>query len=456
MRETPAGPPAGAEVGEDLRRELGLLDVAAIHVGNILGSGIFVAPAAVAAAAAGALPGAGLWLLGGIIATAGAACYAECGTRMPRTGGFYVYYRAVYGPQAAFVGGWAALLVTYPCSIAAVALVFSRYLGEIAPWTGTNVTIPAAAALALAGMLNMIGVRAAAWIQRVLTGVKVAALAAVCLAALLASESAERSAAPATGINGTLALSTLLGAMVVLLWTYDGWSDISLAAGEIRDPGRVLGRAVIAGTALLIVVYVIVQTAVVMLLPPARAASSERVLAEAVQEGLGPGSAALVALLVVIATFGCCHGIVLTSSRLAYAMARDGVFFRWFGRVHPRFGTPARSVAVITIASILYVFATGFRNLLAFFSFSVWIFYGLTAVALLILRRRRVGEPVAWRAPGGPAAPAIILLVAACMTAGLTAEDPRRSLLSLALLLAGFPAYAIWRALLRRREGRTR
>jgi amino acid transporter len=191
---------------------------------------------------------------------------------------------------------------------------------------------------------------------------------------------------------------------------------------------------------------------VVTLLPSDRASSSERVLADAVQVGLGPGSAAIVALLVVIATFGCCHGIVLASSRLAYAMARDGVFFRWFGRVNPTFRTPTRSVAVITIASILYVFATGFRELLAFFSFSVWIFYGLTAVALLILRRRRVGEPAAWRAPGGPAAPAIVLLVGACMTAGLTAEDPWRSLLSLGFLLAGFPAYAIWRSLLRRRD----
>ena len=173
-------------MGSELRRQLGVLDVAALHVGTILGSGIFVAPAAVAAATADPSWAAAIWLLGGFIAACGSACYAECGSRLPFAGGFYVYYRDVYGPAMAFVGGWAALAVTYPASIAAIALVFGRYVGDIVPALEGRAAACAVAALLCAGVINVLGVRLAALVQRLLSGAKIAALAAVCLAALLA------------------------------------------------------------------------------------------------------------------------------------------------------------------------------------------------------------------------------------------------------------------------------
>ncbi len=437
---------AGAAAGE-LRRELGLLDVAAIFVGIVLGSGIFVAPSAVAAAAPSPLAGALLWIAGALVAASGALCYAECGARLPRTGGFYVFYREAFGPSVAFVGGWAAVLVTYPASIAAIALVLARYLGEVVPLGGAEVPA-AAAALALAGLLNVAGVRVGAGTQKVLTALKVGALAALCVAAV-ASPRAPAPAAPPAGAGTGVAL---LGALVVLLWTYDGWSDITLAAGEVRDPVRNLGRAVLLGSVTLAALYVLVQVSVATVLSPAAAAGSERVVADAVEAGLGPAAGRLVAVVVVACTFGSIHGAILTASRLGFAMARDGRFPAWFGRVHGAWGTPARATAGLVAAALVYVFAAGFRNLLAFFSFSVWIFYGMTAVALLVLRRRRVGEPLAWRAPGGPVAPAVVLVTAVGMTAGLLLQDPRRSAIGLALLLAGFPAHALWRRLAGRGE----
>jgi APA family basic amino acid/polyamine antiporter len=239
--------------------------------------------------------------------------------------------------------------------------------------------------------------------------------------------------------------AALLGALVVLLWTYDGWSDVTLVSGELEKPGRDLGRAVLGGTAILVALYVLVQLSVGALLDPATAASSERVVADAVQSGLGARAGKLVALLVVVCTFGSINGTVLTASRLGYAMARDHKFPAWFGAIHPRWGTPARSVAGLVAASLVYVTSAGFLNLLAFFSFSVWIFYGLTAVALLLLRRRRVGEPVPWRAPGGVLPPAVVLATAVAMTVSLMLQDPKRSLAGLGLLLLGFPAYALFR-----------
>jgi basic amino acid/polyamine antiporter, APA family len=425
----------------DLKRQLHFLDAAAIYVGIVLGSGIFVAPAAVAGVAPGAAAGVGLWLLGGVVAACGAFCYAECGARIPRTGGFYVFYREAFGAPLAFVGGWAAVLVTYPASIAAIALVFARYLGEVIPLHGLEVPVAAAALLA-AGALNTLGVRIGAGAQRALTGLKLAALALLCGAALLAKTPAVSHSSP-----GGVAVppAALLAALVVLLWTYDGWSDVTLVSGELRRPGRDLGRAVMLGTAILVALYILVQLSVGALLEPGRASASERVVAEAVEAGLGARAGRLVSLLVVVCTFGSINGTVLTSSRLGFAMARDGRFPSWFGRVHPRWGTPARSITGLVAAALVYVVSAGFGNLLAFFSFSVWIFYGLTAVALVALRRRRVGEPVAWRAPLGPAAPAVVLATSVGMTASLMIEDPARSLVGLSLLLLGFPAYALWR-----------
>jgi len=460
MEETRSARPAG-----ELRRQLGFLDVAALHVGTILGSGIFVAPAAVAAAAPGAAWAAGLWLLGGFVAACGAACYAECGSRLPHAGGFYVYYREVYGPAMAFVGGWAALAVTYPASIAAIALVFGRYLGEIVPVLEGRATACAAAALLAVGAINILGVRLAAMVQRLLSGTKITVLALVCVAALFAGTTGAPSAgavaeagptfgdsagpaagdAASPGSHGVGFAAALLAAVVVMLWTYDGWSDIGLIAGEVREPGRVLGRAVLLASAVLAAVYGLVQASVLVLLPPQRAAGSERVVAEAVEAGMGGGAAALVAGLVVLCTFGSVHSVVLGASRLGYAMGRDGAFLRWFGRVDPHLGTPARSIAALVGATLLYIFSADFLSLLGFFSFSVWIFYAITAVALLVLRRRGTGGAAAWQAPGGRLAPAVVLLTAAGMTSGLLREAPGRSVLGLGMLLSGFGLYALWR-----------
>jgi APA family basic amino acid/polyamine antiporter len=444
----PATPGAG-----QLRRTLGFLDVAALHVGTILGSGIFVAPAAVAAAIDGPGSAALFWLLGGLIAACGASCYAECGARLPHAGGFYVYYRAVYGPALAFVGGWVAVLVTYPASTAAIALVFGAYLGEVVPALEGHAIACAVGAVLVSAAINIAGVRLAAGVQRGFSGTKLLALALLCLAAVVAggtlapapAAAAAEPSTPAAADAGGLLGPAMIAALMVMLFTYDGWSDIGLIAGEVRDAGRVLGPAVLAATAAIVLVYAAVQWSVLTLLPPGRAAASERVVAEAVVAGLGGGAGRLVALLVAVCAFGSVHSIVLGASRIGYAMARDAAFFEWFGAVAPRLGTPARSVGALAAVTLIYIFAAGFRNLLSLFTFSVWIFYALTAVALLVLRRRGIGGAGVWRAPGGVVAPLVVVLTAILMTTGLLRHDPLRASIGLALLLSGLPAFWIWR-----------
>jgi APA family basic amino acid/polyamine antiporter len=420
-------------------RHLGLVDAIAIYAGIILGSGIFVAPAAVAAAAPDLRKALALWLAGGGIAACGAACYAECASRVPMSGGFFVFQRQAYGPAVAFVGGWAALLVTYPASIAAIALVFAAYFAEATGLAGHE-RLVAGAALLAASAVNAAGLRAGPVAQCVLTAAKVVALVLVALAALAAPTvgvAAARVAAPAGGN------ATWLGALLLLLWTYEGWSDVTLVAGEVRDPARNLGRAVLIGTAVLVVVYGLVQAAVLHALPGGLAAASMRPLADAAAVAWGPGAGRLVAVLVVASTFGSMLGVTLTVSRLAQAMAGGGAFPGLFAPFDPRLRTPVRSIAAVTAAAGLYIAVASFRGLLAYFTFSVWIFYGLTAVGLLILRRRRVGEAHAWRAPFGMLAPCVVLIVAVVVTTQVVAKRPVEALAGAAMLAAGFAFYAL-------------
>ena len=356
-----------------------------------------------------------------------------------------------------FPGGWAPHLIPYPASLAAIGLICGEHVVQLWPGFPGGPVAAATGALLLSGGLNAVGLRAGATAQRVLTSTKVLALALLCLAALVAAGPAP-AAAPSlvpsggTGPGGALEAGALLGALVVLLWTYDGWSDVTLVSGELRDPGRTLALTVLLATAVLVVLYVAVQLSVLALLPAGQAAAADKaVVATAVAQGLGPASGRLVAALVVLCTFGSLNGVVLAASRLSFAMARDRLFFRWLGSVHPRFGTPARSVWTLVGAALVYVFAAGFRSLLDIFSFNVWLFYGTTAVALLLLRRRdRPGAPAVWRTPGGPIVPLVVLLTAASISGSLLVHDPLRCLAGLGLLAAGVPVYLVWRRATRR------
>lgn len=423
-------------------RHITLADATAIYAGIILGSGIFVAPAAIAGAVPSIPMAAGLWICGAVVAACGAACYAECASRVPSNGGFFVFNREAYGPAIAFVGGWAAIFVTYPASIAAIALVFATYLAQVTGVPGWERS-SAAAALIAAGILSAIGLRTGPRAQIVLTGTKLTALAALAIAALAAHGGPAASSADVVPAAPTASEASWLSAFLFLLWTYDGWSDVTLVAGEVREPGKNIGRAVLLGTAILAAIYALTQIAVMTVLPRGGAAASPRPVAAAVEAIWGARAGRGVAALVVVSTFGSILGTVLTVSRLGFAMARGGAFLRGMAALHPRWGTPVRATAALTAASVAYACFARFRNILALFTFSVWIFYGITAVALIILRRRGVGEATAWRAPLGVTAPIVVLAVGLGMTVQLVADDPLRALAGTALFAAAFPVYAL-------------
>jgi APA family basic amino acid/polyamine antiporter len=429
----------------ELRRQLGLADGVAVFAGTILGSGIFMAPRGVAGAAPHPVTAVAMWAVGALVAAAGASCYAECGARLPQVGGFFVYLRTVYGKPLAFVAGWVALAVTYPASIAAMARVFAGYLsGLLGIDNPLAVSFLAAGSIALAVLVNSVGVRSGAMSQRILTGAKVSALAILVLAAVLAPRAASVSSpAPALGFSSA---SAVLGVLVWVLWTYDGWSDVTLLAGELRNPGRDLGRTVAIGIGVLWLLYAGVQLAVLALLPAGAAAGSDHVVADAVAAAFGPAGGRVTAALVVLTTFGSVNAVVFTSSRLGFAMAKDGVFPKAFASVGEG-GGPTRSILAIGVMSLVYVFAASFQSLLDFFSFAVWLFYALIAIAVLVLRRRAVGEPATFRAPFGPLAPIVVVAVALFISEENLRQHTLSSLGVVAIIAAGALAYAAWRRL---------
>ncbi|MEO1481405.1 MAG: amino acid permease [Myxococcota bacterium] len=420
-------------------RKLGLLDAIAIIVGIIIGSGIFVAPAGVARASGSFGLAMVLWLVAALVSAAGALTYAECSSRLPEDGGFFVFYRTAYGQWLAFTSGWAAQLVTYPAAIAALAHVAANYTVYLIPHLAGAQTAVAAGWICLSGVLNGLGVRSGANAQRILTASKVIAICALCVAAAFAGEQ-QLTVLPRSAELPSA--TVLLGALLVLLWTYDGWSDFSLIAGIMRDPGRDLVRGAVISMLLLAVLYGLVQAAVLSVLTVDEAAASTSVFSDAAVRALGPLGGKLVAALVVVSAYGSLHGIVFTVSRLAPAMARKGDFLPWFAKVDPVRGLSLRALGFVVIASTGYAVAADFELLLRFFGQTVWIFYGLTGVALLLFRRRGVGEQTAVRVPSW--APVVLVTAALALTSSLAIEDPRTFLSGVGLVSLGIPVFFLW------------
>lgn len=446
--ETLSDGPDMAKKSADARldRTLGLADAVSMVVGIILGSGIFVAPATVAALAPHPAMAAGLWGCGALIAGCGAMCYAECGARLPHDGGFFVFFERAFSARVAFVAGWAALFISYPTSLAGVTKLGVGYLPAAWPAMGGHQTLFALGLITAAAVLNAVGVALGRFVQRLLTAAKLLAIVGVVGCALWVFGRAEMTPHPTpetiaplvTGLTTASMLGLLLQALATLMWTYDGWTDITMVAGEVKDPERNLARAVVLSLAVLFVVYAAVQVAVMLILGAQEAAQSDQVLALALDRALGPKGGQTVAWLVLLTTAGSVHGLLFATSRLAYAMAERGAVSAYLARVAPGSHTPVLSIWAVWAMSCLYTVAGSFAELLEIFALVIWLFYGATGVALLRLRRRGIGSPLLATGFNSVTAPAVLLGAACVMTGLQVAEAPLRALTVCGLLAAAF------------------
>ncbi len=428
----------------ELRRELTLLDATMINAGTMIASAIFIVPATVAAN----LPNPALmllvWIVGGAVSLLGALCVAELGAALPEAGGMFVYLERAYGPVWGFLYAWTAALIINPASVAAIAVGFATYVGFFLPLGGAALKLVATGSIIALTGLNCLGLKLGARVQNLLTLLKIGALAALVLLALaLPGGSAQhfRPLLPATltGVMGPVSV-----AMVAVLWAYDGWIEITYVGSEVRDPGRNIPRSIALSVLLVVGLYLLVSAAYLYVLSPSRMAASALVASDAALVVIGPAGAALVAGAIIVSTLGANNGIVLTSARIPYAVSRAGLFFRWMGRVHPRFHTPnAALLAQGAVATVLALSGT-YDQLFTYVIFASWLFYGMSAAAVIRLRAKAPELPRPYRVGAYPVTPVVFIAFAAWLVVSTIAESPVESGIGAVIILAGLPVYLYW------------
>jgi len=439
--------------GERLPRRLGLASAVAVLVGTTIGSGIFRTPAVVADRVGLTELFIAGWVLGGVLALAGALTYAELAAIFPRTGGIYVYIREAFGRGPAFLFGWAELLIIRPAALGAIAIVSAEYLWRLlgvdgaAAFAGLPLSMAQATAavfIVIVGAVNYRGVHLAAMVQNVSTVLKVTALLALVALGFLLSPSFEltRAVTPPAATLSPLAGFGL--ALVSILWAYDGWADLSFVAGEVKDPQRNMPRALFLGTAGIIVIYLSVNAVYLKLIPLERMPGSPLIAADAAQLVLGAAGVAFVSAAVMVSAFGSLNGSMMVGPRIFYAMAEDRLFFQRLAEVHPRFATPWASIVLAAVLGIIYVSVREFAELADQFIIGIWPFYALGVAATFVLRRQRPDLERPYRAWGYPVVPVLFLLAALYILGNYMVSEPVLFFADVGVVLTGIPVYLWW------------
>jgi APA family basic amino acid/polyamine antiporter len=409
-------------------------------IGTIIGASIFVQPSHIAAAVPSITGVLVVWAAAGALTLIGSLVTAELASAYPRTGGVYVYLREGWSPLVAYLWGWAMFWSMHTGIIAVIATVFARYMSVLVPMGDTGIRVVAVSCVVVLSILNYIGVRQGSAVQTAATAVKLLATAAIVLAGVVW---AVRTGGPPDAVGaarGGATVTGLLSALMAGLFAYGGWHMVTYAAEETKDPVRTIPRALLVGTLVVTVAYLLVNAAYLVALPLETVATSERVAADFAGVILGADGARGVAVLVAISTFGAVTGIILGGPRVYLAMADDGLLPRWFAAVHPRFRTPHRAlVAQMVWASVLAATGT-YRVLFTRVVYTEWIFFGLMAASLFVLRRRPDYAPT-HRIWGYPITPAIFIAASAAIVLNQLVTDPAESAFGLLMVLAGIPVY---------------
>ena len=439
------------QAAPELERSLGLGRATAMVVGTIIGASIFVQPSLVTGAV-GSVGGVFFaWGIAGLLTLAGALITAELASAYPDTGGVYAFLRRAYSPGVGFLWAWAMFWSMHTGLIAALAMVFARYVAYFGPLGDSGLRAVAIAVILALSVVNIAGVRPGSALQAAVTIGKVAAILLLIVAGFwLGGNVPEHFVAGGAGPSGT-GLGALARAVAAGLFAFGGWHMVTYTAGETRHPERTLPRALVLGTITVTLAYLALNAVYLYVLPLERVAASERVAADAADVLLGRGGGGMLAALVVGSTFGALSGIILVGPRVYYSLARDGLVFRWVGAIHPVYRTPHRAIALQGLWAAVLVATGTYRVLFSRVVYTEWIFFAAMAVGLLRLRRREDHRP-AYRVAGGAAVPLLFAGCAALVAASQIVADPRNSAIGLFLVLLGVPVYALR---MRRRSPRT-
>jgi len=472
----------------EFRRALGLFDGTMLVIGSMIGSGIFIVSADIARTVGGGGWLLLIWVITGLMTVTGALAYGELAGMMPHAGGQYVYLREAYNPLVGFLYGWTFFLVIQTGTIAAVGVAFAKFTAVLFPGLGeTNVLFQAGpvklTAQRLVAMLNVAvltfintrGIVGGKWIQNTFTTAKTIALIALIALGLAAGISLGVfrgnlntfwNAATTRVASGSVSVEPLAGfallgalgvAMVGSLFSSDAWNNVTFTAGETLEPHRNIPLSLAIGTGAVTILYILANLAYLTVLPvngvPGGAdaaargiqfAASDRVATAAMSVIMGPGAAAVMAALIMISTFGCNNGLILSGARVYYAMARDGVFFRSAGRLNSR-SVPGAALLVQGVWACLLCLSGTYGDLLDYVIFAVLLFYVLTVAGLFILRRQRPDADRPYRAFGYPALPALYIVTAIAISVDLLIFKPAYTWPGLGIVLIGIPVYYAWK-----------
>ena len=426
----------------ELSRRLGLWDSVAIVVGTIIGSGVFIVPGSIARELPSGEWMLGIWLAAGALSLCGALAFAELGAMLPHSGGQYVYLREAYSPLWGFLFSWVLLLVVRSGSTATLAVGFSIYLGYFLPLSPLLERLSAAGVILLLTALNYRTLIGGALVQNATTVLKVAGLVLVAGAAL--GDWARPAVETATAPPG-FGLSEIGVAMIACLWAYNGWFQAGFVGGEIKDPQRNLPISLGAGVAAVVVLYMLANVAYLNVLTVEEIAATDRVAAVVAERVFGSAGGTIISATILISIFGALNAGILTGPRVYFAQARDGLFFRPFAEVHPRFKTPALAVLLQGVWAAILSLSGSYVGLLSFAMFAAWIFYGLAVLGVIVLRIKRPEWERPYRMWGYPVTPLLFAVASLWLVANTLVTKPLPSLAGLALIVSGLPVYFWWR-----------
>ncbi len=437
-----------------LRKALGVFDGIAILVGITIGAGIYSTPQIIAGYLSSFDSIILLWLLAGVFVFTSGLIYAELGTRMPNTGGEYVYISRCFGPFAGFMFGWAQLFIIRTSAAAGLALIVADYFGYFVSLNRVAKIITALAVIFLLGVLNYIGIQRASIFQKLSTALKVGALFSIVIVGILFSGGHENLLTTRAAPQGPLSpLGSIVAALMLIIFTHTGWERIGYPAGEMKNPRRIIPLSLVIGIGLVVMLYALTNLTYHRILGMEGMRDSTIVASDVLTVLTGPVGAALIAVLVIISATGSINGTMMTATRAYYAMSRDGLFFKWLDHVHPRFRTPSRAIVAHCIwgAAILIIRGT-FETIATGLVFTILIFYGLSTLALFKMRKDRIGGTNIFRVPLYPFLPLLSFLLIIGLIVLRAIFQWQNSAVDLVFVVTGIPFAIYW---VRRREKAT-
>jgi APA family basic amino acid/polyamine antiporter len=437
MDNTPNGTASPDKTRLELPRVLSLWDVVMIVVGGVIGSGIFLSPRSIAAAVPSPLLMLAVWVVGGLFSFFGALSFAELGAAMPEAGGIYVYLREAYGSLLSFLFGWTLFLVIDSGAIATLAVAFSSEMlpkfQAFANMTTVTKKLIAAGFVIFLGAVNYVGVGAFFFAK--------------------GHGNLSNFVQPRPGAFNFSLLAAFGVGLVASLWAYKGWEAATYSAGETKNPQRNLPLGILIGTIAVIVLYVLANLAYLYIFPVGEISKSGSVAPDVMNVVMGPFGASLLIVLILFSILGAANQNVLTSPRVYFAMARDGLFFKKISEVHPKFLTPHISIVAISVWSILLTLTGTFEQLFTYVIFGEWIFFGLTVASVLVLRKKLPGLHRPYKTWGYPVTPIIFVLAALYVAVASLFSSFRNATFGLLIICLGIPAYLYWKSKLTREAG---